>query len=91
MKTNKTNTNNLPIKEVLSALIVAYISWLSYTVLELSKQNTLIEYKLDRIHEVLQTFSEELTFVSGRKYIFKISKPIDETDPFDIKDSNNSF
>jgi hypothetical protein len=82
--TNKTNTNNLPIKEVLSALIVAYISWLSYTVLELSKQNTLIEYKLDRIHEVLQMFSEDLSLVSGRRYSFKNKNTA-------YKDSNKSF
>jgi len=56
-------------KEILSALIVAYVSWLSYTVLELTKQNTLIEYKIDRVHEVLQSFSEELSYVSGSRII----------------------
>ena len=62
---------NLPIKEILSALIVAYISWLSYTVLELSKQNTLLEYKIDRIHEVLQTFSEDISYISGRRHVIR--------------------
>ena len=57
---------------IVSSLITVYVTWLSYTVYDLSKTTVLIDYKMNRVNEVLQMFSEEINKNSNDKKIFYI-------------------
>lgn len=74
---------------IVSSLITVYVTWLSYTVYDLSKTTVLIDYKMNRVNEALQMFSEEINKNSNDKKIFYIkSKRNKHYDYSENTDSN---